>query len=72
MPKLNPPTEDWEDDESLCVWDAADIWMSSGYDEDYMFGYTEEELRKAYEIVKQEALNSFNDDSIYIEKFIEN
>ena len=43
MPKLNPPTEDWEDDESLCVWDAADIWMSSGYDEDYMFGYTEEE-----------------------------
>lgn len=36
-----------EDDESLCVWDAADIWMCSGYDEDYMFGYTEEELRKA-------------------------
>ena len=34
--------------------------------------YSEEELRKAYEIVKQEALNSFNDDSIYIEKFIEN
>lgn len=29
--------------------------------------YSEEELRKAYEIVKQEALNSFNDDSIYIE-----
>lgn len=34
--------------------------------------YNEEELKKAYEIVKQEALNSFNDDSIYIEKFIEN
>ena len=34
--------------------------------------YSEEELKKAYEIVKQEALNSFNDDSIYIEKFIEN
>ena len=47
MPKLNPPTDDWEDDESLCVWDAADIWMSSGYDEYYMFGYTEEELKKA-------------------------
>lgn len=47
MPKLNPPTDDWEDDESLYVWDAADIWMSSGYDEDYMFGYTEEELKKA-------------------------
>ena len=35
------------DDESLSVWDAADIWMSSGEDEDYMFGYTEEELRNA-------------------------
>ena len=34
--------------------------------------YNEEELRKAYEIVKQEASISFNDDSIYIEKFIEN
>lgn len=34
--------------------------------------YSEEELKKAYEIVKQEALKSFNDDSIYIEKFIEN
>ena len=34
--------------------------------------YSEEELKKAYELVKQEALISFNDDSIYIEKFIEN
>ena len=34
--------------------------------------YNEEELKKAYELVKQEASNSFNDDSIYIEKFIEN
>ena len=34
--------------------------------------YNEQELRKAYEIVKQEAKNSFNDDSLYIEKFIEN
>ena len=34
--------------------------------------YNEEELRKAYEIVRQEASISFNDDSIYIEKFIEN
>lgn len=34
--------------------------------------YNEEELKKYYEIVKQEAKISFNDDSIYIEKFIEN
>lgn len=34
--------------------------------------YSEEELAKFYEIVKQEAKLSFNDDSMYIEKFIEN
>ncbi len=34
--------------------------------------HSEEELKEAYEIVKQEALVSFNDDEIYIEKFIEN
>lgn len=34
--------------------------------------YSDEELIKVYELVKQEAKNSFNDDSIYIEKFIEN
>jgi len=34
--------------------------------------YTEEELINSYDIVKQEARISFNDDSIYIEKFIEN
>ena len=34
--------------------------------------YNEEELKKSYDIVKQEAKVSFNDDSIYIEKFIEN
>lgn len=33
--------------ESLSVYDAADIWMSSGMDEDYMFGYSEDELRNA-------------------------
>ncbi len=33
---------------------------------------TPEELPEAYEIVKQEALISFNDDEIYIEKLIEN
>ena len=31
-----------------------------------------EELEKAYSLVKQEAKISFNDDSIYIEKFVEN
>lgn len=31
-----------------------------------------EELRRNYEIVKQEAKTSFNDDSIYLEKFIKN
>lgn len=34
--------------------------------------YTEEELKKEYDIVKQEAKISFNDDSLYMEKFIEN
>ena len=34
--------------------------------------YNEEELVKEYSIVKQEAKNSFNDDSLYIEKYIEN
>ncbi len=34
--------------------------------------YSEEELQKAYDLVKQEAKVSFNDDSLYLEKFIEN
>ena len=34
--------------------------------------YCKEQLEKEYDIVKQEALVSFNDDSLYIEKFIEN
>ena len=34
--------------------------------------YNEEQLLKSYELVKQEAKISFNDDSIYIEKYIEN
>ena len=34
--------------------------------------YSEEELIKEYNIVKNEAKVSFNDDSLYIEKFIEN
>lgn len=34
--------------------------------------YSEEELINAYEIVKQEAKISFNNDDIYIEKYVEN
>ena len=33
--------------------------------------YSEEELINAYDIVKQEAKISFNDDSIYLEKYVE-
>lgn len=36
-----------EVDESLSLTDAANIWLSSGMDEDYMFGYDESELRRA-------------------------
>ena len=39
--------DDDEDDESLSVYDAALIWASNGKDEDYMFGYSEEELEDA-------------------------
>ena len=34
--------------------------------------YSKEQLENAYDLVKQEAKVSFNDDSIYLEKFIEN
>ena len=33
--------------ESLSLEDAADIWLSSGMDEDYAFGFSESELRRA-------------------------
>lgn len=38
---------DDDDDETLSVYDAAEIWVSHGKDEDYMFGYTEGELEDA-------------------------
>ncbi len=38
--------KEW-DSESLSVDDAADIWLSNGMDEDYTFGYSESELRRA-------------------------
>ena len=43
--------EDSEDDEDegeyLSVYDAALIWASNGKDEDYTFGYSEDELEEA-------------------------
>ena len=31
----------------IIMWDAAEIWASNGKDEDYMFGYSEDELEDA-------------------------
>ena len=40
--------DDYDDEsERLSVYDAALIWMSNGKDEDYTFGYSEEELEDA-------------------------
>lgn len=41
-------TDDPEDPwgEALSLSDAADIWRSSGCDEDYTFGYSEDSLRQ--------------------------
>ena len=39
--------DDETDDESISVEDAALIWVSNGRDEDYMFGFSEEELENA-------------------------
>lgn len=36
-----------DDSETLSVYDAALIWASHGKDEDYTFGFTEEELEDA-------------------------
>lgn len=44
---LDDDTDSEEDDEYLSVYDAALIWASNGKDEDYTFGYTEEELEAA-------------------------
>ncbi|MDD7764691.1 MAG: hypothetical protein PT934_02855 [Peptoniphilaceae bacterium] len=38
---------DDEDGETLGVYDAALIWESNGKDEDYTFGYSEDELEDA-------------------------
>ena len=42
---LNDESDEF--DEPLDVYEAAEIWAAHGKDEDYMFGYTEEELEAA-------------------------
>ena len=42
-----PGIDTGDEGEGIDVYTAADIWLSNGMDEDYMFGYTEEELRDA-------------------------
>lgn len=39
--------DDNDSNEYLSVYEAAEIWASHGKDEDYTFGYTEEELEDA-------------------------
>lgn len=39
--------EDYDGPTCMDVYDAALIWISKGKDEDYMFGYSEEELEAA-------------------------
>ncbi|MDF2800388.1 MAG: hypothetical protein K0S61_291 [Anaerocolumna sp.] len=39
--------DDDDDSESISVYEAAEIWASHGKDEDYIFGYSEEELENA-------------------------
>lgn len=41
---------DDDDDESLRVYDAAQIWASKGKDEDYTFGYSWEKLEEALRV----------------------
>lgn len=45
----NQYVENRDSNESYSVQDAALAWLSSGKDEGYMFGYTEEELENALE-----------------------
>lgn len=39
--------EESEDDEQIDVYEAALIWASNGKDEDYTYGYSEDELENA-------------------------
>lgn len=44
--QVSYPEDELEED-SLSAYDAALIWESNGRDEDYSFGYSEDELRDA-------------------------
>ncbi|WP_139252808.1 hypothetical protein [Geodermatophilus nigrescens] len=39
--------DDQDSDETVSVYDAAEIWLSHGMDDDYTLGYSEDELRRA-------------------------
>ncbi|MCZ2804436.1 hypothetical protein O2W18_04920 [Modestobacter sp. VKM Ac-2983] len=39
--------DDQDGGETVSVYDAADIWLSHGMDDDYTLGYSEDELRRA-------------------------
>ena len=42
-----PLVDDYDEEEGINASYAADIWASNGKDEDYTFGYSEEELEDA-------------------------
>lgn len=44
---LDDDEDDDKSDESLSVYEAANIWASNGKDGDYTFGYSEAELEAA-------------------------
>lgn len=41
-------SDDADGEESISIYDAALIWASHGKDEDYTFGFSEEELEDAF------------------------
>lgn len=41
------PDPNCGNEDGLNIWDAADIWASSGKDDDYDFGYSKDELENA-------------------------
>ena len=44
---MDDDEDEYDECDTLGVDDAADIWASNGKDEDYTFGYSEEELEDA-------------------------
>lgn len=44
---MNENEDEYEECESISVYDAALIWISHGKDENYTFGYSEDELEGA-------------------------